>query len=500
MAAAMDVVTSDTEEQIFDPRTLAALKYNDAIEAMKSADQLMAASQPTPTPPTVVERKKLAAEEGLRGLAQRLSPGMQQQGRNMAAQQRPMGGLPTQAAPNMARMAMGGIVGYAPGGPIPNSAPTVDPMEAQRMADARRYMAAQTIMNSPQATPQAKAQAQAEIESIKAQAGMDEYANIMQKVDALRTGSGGMARGGIIGYAPTAPMVLTPEVLASIQARGVADPRAVAQKEEARIAAGAKAAYAVPPELKALYDQRAKDSDEYYAAQLDPKRLRDQKINALLRGLSSSNMISRSGIAALEGTTAVGDNAMETRRQQSEGRFANLKEQEGINRENRAAAFDASNRAGQSAYERASAGVIQALQSMSQLAISEETAALEMVYKEYDRSMGILSSQLSAYTNREKLAADEQNVARQLISSGEDTISRTLNTMADLQAQFIVTVDADVKAALSALIQSLKDRNVDMQSRVNQLLLKLGVTPGQPAPTGSGGDQELESLLQQYSN
>ena len=150
-------------------------------------------------------------------LASSLAPGIQQQGQAMQAQQMQKamaGGLPTQPAPNMANMAMGGIVGYANGGMLPQAqiptrgAPTVDPMEAQRMADARRYMAAQTIMNSPQATPQAKAQAQAEIESIKAQAGMDEYANIMQKVDALRTGSGGMARGGIIGYAgPEGSMV-----------------------------------------------------------------------------------------------------------------------------------------------------------------------------------------------------------------------------------------------------------------------------------------------------
>lgn len=130
LAAAMDVVTSDAEEQILDPRTLAMLKYKDALQAMQAADQMMAAAQPQPMPPTVAERTKLAAEQGIAGLAQRLAPGVQQQGRQVAAQQAQQamqgGGLPQLPAPNMAGMAGmagGGIVGYAEGGaPTPTKA------------------------------------------------------------------------------------------------------------------------------------------------------------------------------------------------------------------------------------------------------------------------------------------------------------------------------------------------------------------------------------------
>jgi hypothetical protein len=117
--AAMDVVTSDAEEQILDPRTLAMLKYKDALQAMQAADQMMAASQPQPMPPTVAERTKLAAEQGIAGLASRLSPGIQRQGGNMQAQQMQQamsGGLPQLSAPNMARMAGGGIVAFQDGG------------------------------------------------------------------------------------------------------------------------------------------------------------------------------------------------------------------------------------------------------------------------------------------------------------------------------------------------------------------------------------------------
>jgi hypothetical protein len=85
-------------------------------------------------------------------------------------------GIASLPAANMAKMAGGGIVAFADGGSTSQ--------DDQRNADARRYMAAKAILNNPQASVQAKANAQAEIESIKAQAGMNEYSNMMQKVDA----------------------------------------------------------------------------------------------------------------------------------------------------------------------------------------------------------------------------------------------------------------------------------------------------------------------------
>jgi hypothetical protein len=119
LAAATNLVSSDAERQILDPRTLALIKYKDALQAMQAADQMMAAAQPAPTPPTVAERTKLAAEQGIAGLASKLGAGIQQQGSNMQAQQMQQamsGGLPQLPAPNMAGMAQGGIVGFQEGG------------------------------------------------------------------------------------------------------------------------------------------------------------------------------------------------------------------------------------------------------------------------------------------------------------------------------------------------------------------------------------------------
>ena len=118
LAAATNMVSSDAERQILDPRTLALIKYKDAIQAMQAADQMMAAAQPAPTPPTVAERTKLAAEQGIAGLASKLGAGIQQQGSNMQAQQMQQamsGGLPQLPAPNMTGMAGGGIVAFQEG-------------------------------------------------------------------------------------------------------------------------------------------------------------------------------------------------------------------------------------------------------------------------------------------------------------------------------------------------------------------------------------------------
>ena len=190
MAAAMDVVTSDAEEQVLDPRTLALIKYKDAVAAMQAADQLMAASQPTPTPPTVAERTKLAAQQGIMGLASRLAPGLQQQGNRMA-QQEMGGGLPQLSAPNMAGMARGGIVGYADGG-------AVDTDVQRYTAQYRAIMAA--IQNA--GTPEQKAQLQQRLREIQSTFDPETIARAHMQMSGQGMADGGAVRGFAEGGGP----------------------------------------------------------------------------------------------------------------------------------------------------------------------------------------------------------------------------------------------------------------------------------------------------------
>ena len=73
-----------------------------------------------PPPGTVKGQLEQEAMQGARNDVMRsMAPGIQQRGLQMAQMQnRAAMGLPTQAAPNMARMAMGGIVGYQEGGGV----------------------------------------------------------------------------------------------------------------------------------------------------------------------------------------------------------------------------------------------------------------------------------------------------------------------------------------------------------------------------------------------
>ena len=212
LAAAMDVVSSDAEEQILDPRTLAMLKYKDALQAMQAADQMMASAQPAPTAPTVAERTKLAAEQGIAGLAQRLSPGVQQRGGQMAAQQAQQamqgGGLPQLSAPNMAGMASGGIVGYADGGaptptkvvprPVPMGQPNVG-AQAAVSDDVARYIYNYTNLRSSMEAatdPQQKAVINQRLQEMQRTFSPD----IVSEAHMKMSQQSGMAGGGIVAF------------------------------------------------------------------------------------------------------------------------------------------------------------------------------------------------------------------------------------------------------------------------------------------------------------
>ena len=120
MAAAMRMVKDDVPEPL-----QSLVDENDfarkAMELLQSAGGQAAMNQPPATPPTVKQRVDQQAMEGVAGLLARLAPGMQQRGQQIQqSQARKMlgGGMPSMGAPNMARMAMGGIVGYQAGGGV----------------------------------------------------------------------------------------------------------------------------------------------------------------------------------------------------------------------------------------------------------------------------------------------------------------------------------------------------------------------------------------------
>lgn len=98
--------------QSVDPQLKYALALQEATKMVEAAARERDMAQQMPTPANVVGQMETS-------LAKRLAPGVQMQGqRSMQMQNRAAMGLPGQAAPNLARMAGGGIVGYQEGGDV----------------------------------------------------------------------------------------------------------------------------------------------------------------------------------------------------------------------------------------------------------------------------------------------------------------------------------------------------------------------------------------------
>ena len=198
------------EKQLID--LLALEKIRTQQQAI--ANDMMAKVQvPPATVKDQVEGEVLNNERQM--MAQRAQQGGQQLALNQqrASQAR---GIPTQSAPNMARMMQGGIVGYAEGGDVQQQ----DPMQAQ----LERFMQLQELYNARQAagaTEEELARIQADIDSYNI-TNQGNY-NIGVEADKARGQYGegeGFARGGEIEGAPVGGDV----VQRAMALEGITDP------------------------------------------------------------------------------------------------------------------------------------------------------------------------------------------------------------------------------------------------------------------------------------
>jgi len=188
-------------KQSIDPQLKYALALQEATKLVEAAVRERDMAQQMPVPADVIGQMET-------GLAQKLTPGVQQRG------QRSMQGAPPQMAPpqmaqgisgmpapNMGAIgsAQGGIIGYQQGGSI---APSV-------LAETTAYMKAKAVLADPQATPQAKAFAQNTLDTLRpinAGGSVDPqtYAQMLQQVDSLTAFSTqpqqntGMQEGGFL--------------------------------------------------------------------------------------------------------------------------------------------------------------------------------------------------------------------------------------------------------------------------------------------------------------
>ena len=192
--------------QSVDPQLKYALALQEATKMVEAAARERDMSQQMPTPANVVGQMETS-------LAKRLAPGVQQQGQRSAQMQNPAAmGLPGQAAPNMARMANGGIVGYAEGGmpkvgaqskgPIPQMSPEENAMMREYLEGLKKFD--YYDKNPDKVSPEGRQALEADRRAFEAQ-----FPNsFRQKVSEMMYGpSKGMAMGGEVKSYQTGDLV-----------------------------------------------------------------------------------------------------------------------------------------------------------------------------------------------------------------------------------------------------------------------------------------------------
>jgi hypothetical protein len=377
MAAAMNVVENDVPEPLkeFVDKNDFAQK---AIALLQSAGGQAAMDQTPAKPPTIKQRVDQQAMEGVAGLLQRLAPGMQQRGRQVQSQQaRQMlgGGMPTMGAPNMARMAMGGIVGYQAGGGVEEQ-PIMGPPEPnlyQRMgqglknygANAQESMGILKAVKAGIGVPyeersavmkQVRDEIAAQNQNrdpnfiermgqklMNAGLNVEESKAILKKFydtfgKTYEEMSNGMARGGIVGYAgPTGSLVGGMSADEDFTNSNLYMPNELAGSEDEDILRRAREQMNRDPEAEAiaagerlrgligadeLMAQRAKKQaalDAQREAMFSPEESRRRRISAGLAGLAERGL---GGFGA--GDTAERDKISAERLASSEASVANM--------------------------------------------------------------------------------------------------------------------------------------------------------------------------------
>ena len=393
MAAAMNVVENDVPEPLkeFVDKNDFAQK---AMALLQSAGGQAAMDQTPAKPPTVKQKVDQQAMEGVAGLLQRLAPGMQQRGRQVQqSQARQMigGGMPGMPAPNMQRMAMGGIVGYQSGGDIMGPP---EPNMLQRMGQGlKNYGAnAQESMGILQEAKAGMGVPYEERSAVMKQV-RDEIAaqnqsrdpNFIERMGQKLMGVGlnveeskailkqfydnmgktyeqkanGMAMGGIVGYAgPTGSLVGGMSADEDFTNSNLYMPNELAGSEDEDILRRAKQQMNRDPEAEAiaagerlrgligadeLMAQRAKEQaalDARREAMFSPEETRRRRISAGLAGLAERGL---GGFGA--GDTAERDKISAEQLASSEASVANMDKLIGELRELGMSQFDAEKQA-----------------------------------------------------------------------------------------------------------------------------------------------------------
>jgi len=592
MAAAMNVVMNDVPEplqKLVDKKDF----FEKAMELLQSAGAQAAMNQPPAKPPTVEQRVDQQAMEGVAALLQSLAPGLQQRGRQVQqAQARQMlgGGMASMGAPNMQRMADGGIVGYSPGGgvgsayidpgtgePIPLNERIVKSLspireglgfiaKPARMRELRaRYPEAseaelETIYQEsglsgeyvyPSQSPVAEevaVEAEAETTPAPAPAPATEELQRTGILDGLLSSRPkvdtdfrmkGVRSAAPTTSAPTAPPTTRTRMVSSVEdlvelanapqdttrpaidsrLEGLRNPmitavteRMVPDYEEEvrkRIQQEAQTAYAVPQEYRNLIEERRKELEKPLYTEEEAK---SRRIDALLAGLASSNLIAESGPRAAANINAVTDAIKTDQLDRANKRFELSNNLMGKDMEASRAAFGEGIKVLQTAMNQVSVATQMAGSMLNQ---ADNAAAAEALQSRQERLAAITNtiSALGVIGQLERADIDAAIAVQRAATTELSSIQRALNSA----LSSLPMIPEKDRGSMQIQIDTLRTHEAAAISAIraarNIVGIGTGGDTGQPLPNTSGimeaasgagggtestGDPELDKLLEQY--
>jgi hypothetical protein len=259
-----------------------------------------------------------------------------------------------------------------------------------------------------------------------------------------------------------------------------------------RVQQEAAAAYALPQEYRDLIKARKKELE---TPLYTPEEVKSRKIDALLAGLASSNLIAQGGPRAAAGINAVTDAVKRDSLDRVNKSFelsAGLMDKDIAGAQ---AAFGEGLKAMNTAMNQASVATQMAGSMLNQ---ADNAAAARALQDRQERLAQITStiSALGVIGQLERADMDVMVASQRAATTELSSIQRQLSTL----LESLVNVPEENKPALQVQINTLRLQEAEALTaiRVARVVLGLGTGGGSGGETGSTGDPELDKLLQQY--
>lgn len=263
-----------------------------------------------------------------------------------------------------------------------------------------------------------------------------------------------------------------------------------AERQRAARQTAAKEAYAVPEELKQLYSDR---QTELESLKRSPEDIRRRELAALLGGIASSPYIARSGTQAYRGMEQVREQARQENIATAQKSFDMAKELVDLDRDASVKAFDA----GLTALAETNAADITAMQIVNNMIQGVQNRELESTLASQGNTLARLQAEFQNELQKIDVKAgvdrDRQTTLRTIYTNATDYYDNLVTSKAEQAA--LLGGDAEMMQRINTIYDALITGAANTIDSVSQLLDVGGTMPPitRPATSGTSGTSSAVS-------